>query len=84
MRQHRTGTLVACLRKVMGWEMERISTEYRRYAGVKARALDERFMDMFDERALLWLAKHQGFVSSYEPINDSPIAALAVSTRLRG
>lgn len=67
----------------MGWDMELISSEYRRYAGVKARVLDERFMDMFDERAMLWLARQNGFLSSYEPINDSPITTLNLSTRLR-
>lgn len=69
----------------MGWDMERIAKEYRHHAGIKARVLDERFMDMFDERALLWMARHNGLIPADEPMVDSPIASLgATSTRLRG
>ena len=65
--------------------MERVCEEYRKYAGGKARVLDERFMDLFDERAMFWLARHNGIGHAYEPLNDSPIAALGVpTTRLRG
>ena len=65
--------------------MEKIFEEYRKYASVKARVLDERFMDVFDERALLWLARHNGLLNAYEPLQDSPISALGVvTTRLRG
>lgn len=66
--------------------MERVCEEYRRYAGVKARVLDERFMDLFDERALLWLARQNAQQAiPNEPVRDSPIAALGLpTTRLRG
>jgi len=82
--QHRTGTVVGCLRKIMGWDLAAIFLEYHRYADPKARKLDERFIELFDERAMLWLARLNFLVPVYEPINDSPISALSVSTRLRG
>lgn len=62
--------------------MERVSDEYRKYAGAKARVFDERYMDLFDERAMGWLARHHGLIQHDEPLHDSPISALA-STRLR-
>lgn len=70
----------------MGWELAQIFSEYRHYAAVKARVLDERFMELFDERAMLWLARMNYFApeTTYEPINDSPIATPSVTTRLRG
>lgn len=65
--------------------MERVCEEYRRYAGIKARVLDERFMDLFDERALFWLARQYAVPKDSEPLKDSPIAALGLpTTRLRG
>lgn len=66
----------------MGWQMERIFEEYRHYAGAKARVLDERYMDLFDERAMGWLARHHGLIEPFERITESPILALT-STRLR-
>lgn len=64
--------------------MEAIIAEYRHYAGTKARSLDERFIELFDERAMLWLARSQAFVPIPEPyIDESPITALSVGSRLR-
>ena len=65
--------------------MDRIFGEYRKYASVKARVLDERFMERFDKDSLVWLAYHNGLMGAYEPSGDSPILALGSSTtRLRG
>lgn len=61
MQQHRTGTLIGCLRKIQGWTLDAIYTEYRRYAAHKARLLDERFIASFDEEKLLWMAKDGAF-----------------------
>ena len=38
--QHRTGCVVAVVRKVTGWELPAILDEYRNFAGAKARDCD--------------------------------------------
>ena len=65
--QHRTGCLVACLEKTLGKKMKKIKETYHTYADPKARELDEVFMDEFDERSVLWLARMQGFIADDEP-----------------
>ncbi|KAG2226015.1 hypothetical protein INT45_002481 [Circinella minor] len=45
---HETGTLVGCLRKLEGWNFSSIITEYRAYAGTKARYVNEQFIELFD------------------------------------
>ncbi|EIE77595.1 hypothetical protein RO3G_02299 [Rhizopus delemar RA 99-880] len=45
---HETGTLVGCLRKLEGWNFSSIVTEYRAYAGSKARYVNEQFIELFD------------------------------------
>ncbi|KAI8993696.1 protein-tyrosine phosphatase [Pilobolus umbonatus] len=45
---HETGTLVGCLRKLEGWNFSSIITEYRSYAGTKARYVNEQFIELFD------------------------------------
>lgn len=57
----------------MGWELGTIFPEYHHYADPKARVLDERYIELFDERALLWLARSNKLIPMDEPINDSPI-----------
>jgi len=46
--RHRTGTVVGCLRKVQRWNLASIFEEYRRYAGIKVRLLNEQFIELFD------------------------------------
>ena len=50
--KHRTGCLIAALRKVQAsqgshWSLDRILTEYHKYADPKARAYDEAFISAF-------------------------------------
>ncbi|CDS11184.1 hypothetical protein LRAMOSA03447 [Lichtheimia ramosa] len=45
---HESGTLVGCLRKLEGWNFSSIITEYRAYAGTKARYVNEQFIELFD------------------------------------
>jgi hypothetical protein len=45
--KHRTGCLVGCLRKVQQWSLVAIFEEYRRFAGTKARVVDELFIERF-------------------------------------
>ena len=43
--KHRTGCLVGCVRKVQRWSYVAIFDEYRRFAGSKARAVDQQFIE---------------------------------------
>lgn len=84
--KHRTGCVVACLRKILGWGFEDIINEYRKYASKKARVLDERFIELYDERPLRWMAQREQLarqVSIPEPFAESPVSSLSISTRLR-
>ena len=45
--KHRTGCLVGCLRKVQRWSLVAIFEEYRRFAGSKARVVDQHFIERF-------------------------------------
>ena len=42
--KHRTGCVVGAWRKAAGWAMPDVLKEYRRYAGAKARPLDEEYL----------------------------------------
>nr|CAD1820255.1 unnamed protein product [Ananas comosus var. bracteatus] len=46
--KHRTGCLVACLRKLQSWCLTSVFEEYRRFAADKSRLSDMRFIEMFD------------------------------------
>jgi tyrosine-protein phosphatase SIW14 len=46
--KHRTGCLVGCLRKVQRWSLVSIFEEYRRFAGSKARVVDQQFIERID------------------------------------
>ncbi|KAF7189406.1 Inositol phosphatase SIW14 [Pseudocercospora fuligena] len=48
--RHRTGCLVACIRKLDGWSMEEILTEYDTYASPKPRDGDIAFIKQFDPK----------------------------------
>jgi len=83
--KHRTGCLVACLRKIQGEGLGFALHEYHTYAGSKARSLDEVFIKGFDERTLLWLARENGFLPIDEPIIDAAgLPALKLPSRTRG
>ncbi|KAL6132421.1 hypothetical protein ACLB2K_064664 [Fragaria x ananassa] len=46
--KHRTGCLVGCLRKFQNWCLSSVFEEYQRFAGVKSRPTDLRFIEAFD------------------------------------
>ena len=48
--KHRTGCVVACLRKIQRLPMDDIIDEYRVYAGAKARDGDIEFIKSFDPK----------------------------------
>ncbi|KAL9019331.1 MAG: hypothetical protein Q9185_003409 [Variospora sp. 1 TL-2023] len=58
--KHRTGCIVACYRMLNHWSPAAVVTEYRKYAGAKARALDEAFMRNFNVPGMLALLKSPG------------------------
>ena len=60
--QHRTGCVVGCLRKLQMWALSSIFQEYRDHSDPKARLLDEQFIDLFDERSLLKLARQENWI----------------------
>lgn len=46
--KHRTGCLVGCLRKLQNWRLGSVFEEYQRFAGLKWRASDLRFLETYD------------------------------------
>lgn len=63
---HEIGVLLGCLRKLQRWNFATILLEYRHFAGNRARATNERFVEMFDtdlitypeeEKLPYWLAE---------------------------
>ncbi|EDO16227.1 hypothetical protein Kpol_505p3 [Vanderwaltozyma polyspora DSM 70294] len=64
MGRHRTGTVVGCLRRLMGWNLASVSEEYRRFTGSRGgRILVELLIEAFDtklvkideDKAPVWL-----------------------------
>jgi tyrosine-protein phosphatase SIW14 len=59
--RHRTGCVIACLRKVQNWPIEAIIAEYEAYANPKTREGDVEFIrNVFQPEAILEYAKHNG------------------------
>jgi hypothetical protein len=44
------------------WALSSIFQEYRDHSDLKARLLDEQFIDLFDERSLLKLARQENWI----------------------
>jgi hypothetical protein len=69
---------------VQGETREALLQEYQTYAGSKARTLDVEFIQSFDERALLWLARENSLVSGNEAVIDSlALSATMLPSRSR-
>ncbi|KAK2739096.1 hypothetical protein FQN57_006662 [Myotisia sp. PD_48] len=58
--KHRTGCVVACLRKAQGWPMDQVLSEYLEYSRPKARILDRTYIQRFDESVVADLAREVG------------------------
>lgn len=59
--RHRTGCVIACMRKVQGWPMEAIVAEYEAYSNPKSRPGDLEFIkNVFQPESLLEYAKQHG------------------------
>lgn len=46
--KHRTGCLMAVLRRMCGWSLSAALDEYARFAGSRRRFLDNQFIELFD------------------------------------
>ena len=60
--KHRTGCLVGCIRKLQNWSLTMIFDEYRRFAFPKARALDQQFIEMYDDEEIKKIASEKGWL----------------------
>ncbi|KAL4938994.1 hypothetical protein BDV06DRAFT_199737 [Aspergillus oleicola] len=58
--KHRSGCVVACFRKLQGWDRQKIIEEYVRHSRPKQRVLDEVFIQEYDSSALSSLAQASG------------------------
>lgn len=65
--KHRTGCVVACLRKIQHWPMESIIEEYIAYAGKKARDGDIELIKSFDPNVVFEYAQIHGYVNGSQP-----------------
>lgn len=61
--KHRTGCLVGCIRKLQNWSLTMIFDEYRRFAFPKVRALDQQFIELYDDREIIRLARERNWLS---------------------
>lgn len=60
--KHRTGCLVGCIRKLQNWSLTMIFDEYRKFAFPKVRALDQQFIELYDDTEIIELAKHENWL----------------------
>ena len=86
--KHRTGAVIGCLRRIQGWALSSTFDEYCRFAGDKARALDQQCIELYEprivcavpERLPWWLHRRDAVsqVSSEEAlavVSDPPTSA---------
>ena len=64
--KHRTGCVVACLRKIQGLPIEEILAEYHAYAGLKAREGDISVIKAFEPDAVFEYASTNGYFQDEE------------------
>jgi tyrosine-protein phosphatase SIW14 len=48
--KHRTGAVCGCVRQVQGWSLTSTFDEYLRFAGDKARFVDQQYMELYEPR----------------------------------
>lgn len=58
LRQHRTGSLVGCLRRVQQWSLTSVFEEYMRHSRPKARFMDQQFIELFDPARVRVVPRH--------------------------
>ncbi|PVI07813.1 hypothetical protein DM02DRAFT_511545 [Periconia macrospinosa] len=72
--KHRTGCLVATLRRLQGYDIEWIREEYHTYADPKARFWDEVFFEHFDLNTVMWHARKEDWVMPAETAGETPLS----------
>lgn len=77
--QHRTGCVIACLRKAQNWPPADVIAEYRKYSYPKNRSLDENFILDFDISNVARLA-YENDASSW---SSSESGSALANSRLR-
>jgi tyrosine-protein phosphatase SIW14 len=60
--KHRTGCVIACLRRVQGWSIDEAIKEYNVYAGEKSRPGDRALIKSFDPNVVFEYAKNSGIL----------------------
>lgn len=60
--KHRTGCLIGCIRKLQNWSLTMIFDEYRRFAFPKARALDQQFIELYDDEEIKKIANEKAWL----------------------
>ena len=72
---------MACFRKLNDWTMPAIIAEYRHFASTKARMLDERFIEAFNEGTIMTstssetsfnVASHPELLTPPSSVKDDP------------
>ncbi|KAF8474907.1 protein-tyrosine phosphatase [Kalaharituber pfeilii] len=70
--KHRTGCVVGCLRKIQQWGLTLIFDEYRRHSHPKSRALDQQFIELFDQSVVMEIA----ITNDWIPTRSTPSTPL--------
>lgn len=60
--KHRTGCLVGIIRRLQKWSLTIIFDEYRKFASPKERAMDQQFIELYDESQIVKFAESNGFL----------------------
>jgi len=63
--KHRTGCIVACIRKIQRWPMDEIMAEYDTYSSPKARPEDIELIQAFDPASVYAYAKEHDLVDGW-------------------
>lgn len=66
--KHRTGCVVACLRKCQSWPIDEVLAEYETYAGDKARPEDKKLIRSFDPAVVFKYAQSESLLESWPGI----------------
>lgn len=74
--KHRTGCVVAMLRRARGWALSSTLDEYLLYASSKARIVDQRFIELFDPAQLaLTLEQLKASYNANNGAGEKPLPA---------
>ncbi|KAG9396138.1 hypothetical protein J8273_2490 [Carpediemonas membranifera] len=77
--RHRTGVVIGCLRRVMGWSMSATLAEYRMFAGRKTRLHDMHLIELFDPASIdvASLNLHPWFQTYFDVLKElTPISGV--------